>query len=74
MASSNAMDSLVSILKPRIRAIVSDAVGGDGSSAAGFSVMGTGKATDRHTVRMNYKLNEEAYQLLEVSEGYISRL
>jgi hypothetical protein len=71
MASSNAMDSLVSVLKPRVRAIVSDAVGGD---AAGFSVMGTGKATDRHTVRMNYNLNEEAYQLLEVSEGYISRL
>jgi hypothetical protein len=74
MASNNAMDSLVSVLKPRIRAIVSDAVGADGSSAAGFSVMGTGKATDRHTVRMNYNLNEEAYQLLEVSEGYISRL
>jgi len=25
-------------------------------------------------VRMNYELDEEAYQLFEVSEGYISRL
>ena len=74
MASNNAVDSLVSVLKPRIRAIVSDAVGGDGTGTAGFSVMGTGKVADRHAVRMNYDLDEEAFQLLEVSEGYISRL
>jgi uncharacterized membrane protein YgcG len=75
MAASNAVESLVGGLKPRIRAIVTDAVGGDhGSAAGGFSVMGTGKTTDRHTVRMNYNLDEDAYQLLEVSEGYISRL
>ena len=36
--------------------------------------MGGGAVTDRHAVRMNYDLDEEAYQLLEVSEGYISRL
>jgi hypothetical protein len=77
LTANNAMESLVSVLKPRIRAIVTDAVGGDGSSAAsGFSVMtgGSSRVTDRHAVRMNYDLNEEAYQLLEVSEGYISRL
>jgi hypothetical protein len=73
LASNNAIESLVSVLKPRIRAIVTDAVG-DGTGAAGFAVMGGSKATDRHTVRMNYYLDEEAYQLLEVSEGYISRL
>ena len=75
LAASNAIESLVGVLKPRIRAIVTDAVGGDGSGAAGgFSVMGAAKATDRHHVRMNYNLDEDAYQLLEVSEGYISRL
>ena len=74
MASSNAVDSLVSVLKARIRNIVSEAVGADGSSAAAFSVMGGGKGTDRHTIRMNYNLDEEAYQLLEVSASYISRL
>jgi len=73
MASNSAIESLVSVMKPRIRAIVTDAVG-DGAGAASFAVMGSSKATDRHTVRMNYELDEEAYQLLEVSEGYISRL
>jgi hypothetical protein len=75
LASSSAMDSLVSILQPRIRAIVSDAVGTDGSATAGFSsVMGGTKATDRAAVRMNYDLDEEAYQMLELSEGHISKL
>ena len=76
-ASKTAVESLVSVLKPRIRAIVTDAVGGDniGAGAAGFSsVMGGAKASDRHMVRMNYDLDDEAYELLQVSEGYISRL
>ncbi len=75
LSSKNAVESLVSVLKPRIRAIVTDAVGGDnlGPGAAAFALGGT-KSTDRHMVRMNYDLDEEAYQLLEVSEGYISRL
>ncbi|KAL3908410.1 MAG: hypothetical protein SGILL_008492 [Bacillariaceae sp.] len=82
LAADQAVESLVSVLKPRIRAIVTDAVGGDhgGShAAAGFSsVIGAGGiakgTTDRHAVRMNYDLDEEAYQLLEVSESYISHL
>jgi len=75
LSSKTALESLVSVLKPRIRAIVSDAVGGDhhGSGATSFS-LGATKASDRHMVRMNYELDEEAYQLFEVSEGYISRL
>jgi hypothetical protein len=74
LSSKTAVESLVSVLKPRIRAIVSDAVGGDHhGTGAGFS-LGTTKASDRHMVRMNYELDDEAYQLLEVSEGYISRL
>eukprot|EP00934_Nitzschia_sp_Nitz4_P006199 Nitzschia sp. Nitz4//scaffold98_size77359//3539//6343//NITZ4_005533-RA/size77359-snap-gene-0.0-mRNA-1//1//CDS//3329560712//6189//frame0 len=74
LASNTAVESLVSVLKPRLRAIVTDAVGGDGTGAGFSSVMGGSKSTDRHAVRMNYDLDEEAYQLLEVSEGYISRL
>lgn len=70
LSATNAIESLISVMKPRIRAIVTDAVG-DGS---GGGFMGGGAVTDRHAVRMNYDLDEEAYQLLEVSEGYISRL
>lgn len=75
LSSKTAVESLVSVLKARIRAIVSDAVGGDqhGTGAAGFS-LGATKASDRHMGRMNYELDNDAYQLLEVSEGYISRL
>jgi conserved oligomeric Golgi complex subunit 4 len=36
--------------------------------------MGGGKATDKVTVRMNYNLNEESYNMLQLSEGYITRL
>lgn len=83
LASDEAVESLVSVLKPRIRAIVTDAVGGDhgathGAGGGFSSVIGGGgmakSSADRHAVRMNYDLNEEAYQLLEVSESYISRL
>lgn len=75
MSANAAVESLVSVMKPRIRAIVTDAVGdGSGGGAAGFAVMGGANAADRHAVRMNYNLDDEAYELLEVSEGYISRL
>eukprot|EP00980_Cylindrotheca_fusiformis_P013377 scaffold3410_cov141-Cylindrotheca_fusiformis.AAC.20 len=73
MSANSAVESLVSVMKPRIRAIVTDAVG-DGSGGASFAVMGGANAADRHAVRMNYNLDEEAYELLAVSEGYISRL
>mmetsp|Transcript_11186 Transcript_11186/g.23609 ORF Transcript_11186/g.23609 Transcript_11186/m.23609 type:complete len:688 (-) Transcript_11186:122-2185(-) len=86
LASDQTVESLLSVLKPRIRAIVTDAVGSDhgashgvGGAASGFSsVMGGGgitkTSTDRHAVRMNYELDEDAYQLLEVSQSYVSRL
>jgi hypothetical protein len=82
LSADQTIESLVSVLKPRIRAIVTDAVGSDhGAShvSGGFSsVIGGGGiakgTTDRHAVRMHYDLDEEAYHLLEVSESYISRL
>ena len=85
LASDQAVESLLSELKPRVRAIVTDAVGSDhGTShgvgaASGFSsVIGAGgiakTSNDRHSVRMNYELDEDAYKMLEVSESYVSRL
>lgn len=85
LASDQAVESLLSELKPRIRAIVTDAVGSDHgaahgvSASSGFSsVMGGGgmskTSTDRHAVRMNYELDEDAYKMLEVSQSYVSRL
>jgi conserved oligomeric Golgi complex subunit 4 len=33
-----------------------------------------GKSSDREMVRMNYDLDEETYNLMQLSEGYITRL
>ena len=77
-ASDGAVESLVSVLTTRVRSIVSDAVGSEGTAASasfmGSSVMGGAKGLDRVTVRMNYNLDDEAYQLLQLSEGYMSRM
>ncbi len=85
LASDQALESLLSELKPRIRAIVTDAVGSDHGAAHGVgaasgfsSVIGGGGITkasaDRHAVRMNYELDEDTYKMLEVSQSYVSRL
>jgi len=82
LASDQAVESLISVLKPRIRAIVNTSVGSDHGAphgTSGFSsVIGGGgitkTSTERHAVRMNYDLDEDSYQLLEVSESYVSRL
>jgi hypothetical protein len=76
VASDSTLESLVSTLTPRVRAIVGDAVGTEGSASASFmstSVMGA-KGTEHKTVRMNYDLDDAAYKLLQLSEGYMSRL
>ena len=74
VAANSTVDSLESVLKPRLRSIVGEAVGLEGSTFMGSSVMGGGKTADRVMVRMNYDLDEEAYNLLQVSEGYVARL
>ena len=76
-ASDGAVDSLLSVLTTRVRSIVNDAVGSEGSAAsASFmasSVMGS-HAVPQMTVRMNYNLDDDAYQLLQLSEGFMARM
>ena len=80
MASDATVESFVAVLRPRIRSIVGEAIGGEGgtSSAAsafmGSSVMGGGKTGEKITVRMNYNLDENAYNLQQLGEGYVARL
>lgn len=77
IATTSIIESMESVLKPRIRSIVADVVGSEGSSSTfmgASSVMGGGKGADRVLVRMNYNLDEEAYNLIQASEGYIARL
>jgi conserved oligomeric Golgi complex subunit 4 len=77
IASDSVIESFESVLKSRIRSIVTEAVGSDGSSSAfmgASSVMGGSKGSDKVMVRMNYDLDEESYNLVQASEGYIARL
>jgi conserved oligomeric Golgi complex subunit 4 len=75
LAANSTMDSLESVLKPRIRSIVGEAVGG--SEAATFmgasTVMASAADRDR-MVRMNYDLDDDAYDMIQLSESYISRM
>jgi hypothetical protein len=75
-AADVTIESLESVLRPRIRSLVSEAVGSEGSATAAFMVspMGGGKGDDRATTGMNYNLDENAYNLVQLSEGYMSRL
>ena len=85
-AADGAIESLESILKPRIRSIVSEAVGSESSSSTFMvsPVMGKqsnpsggmmgGGGGGGNTTRMNYNLDEEAYNFLQLSEGYMARL
>jgi len=79
VASDSAIESLESVLRPRIRSIVGDAVGGSDTStfmgaSSAVAMVGGGKAGDRVMVRMNYNLDEETYNLMQLSEGYVARL
>lgn len=71
-ASKESIDHLINTIMPRIRSIVNESVGQDNaSSAAGF--MG-GTTAPSHAVRMNYHLDNDAYELAQLSEGFMSRL
>eukprot|EP00546_Thalassionema_frauenfeldii_P017496 CAMPEP_0178894582 /NCGR_PEP_ID=MMETSP0786-20121207/97_1 /TAXON_ID=186022 /ORGANISM="Thalassionema frauenfeldii, Strain CCMP 1798" /LENGTH=524 /DNA_ID=CAMNT_0020564689 /DNA_START=167 /DNA_END=1739 /DNA_ORIENTATION=+ len=71
-AAVAAVDGLVDVLKARVRSLVSDAVGSDSSTGASFMASSVGK--DRTTERMNYNLDDEAFKLSQISEGYMTRL
>ena len=74
--SDRTVDVLIEILAPRIRSIVNEAVGQESAVASGatsFLVGGT-TTTTRATARMNYDLDDAAYELTQVSEGYMTKL
>ena len=82
-AVDSSVESLESIMKPRIRSIVGEAVGSESSAAFMVSpVMGqhsnqsgaTGGAAGGPSTRMNYDLDEEAYNFLQLGEGFMAHL
>ena len=72
-ASNDSIESLVTTLRSRVRSVVTDAVGSDSVTSTSF-MTSSALSKDRHQVRMNYKLDDVAYKLLQLSEGYMARL
>ena len=70
-ASLRAVEQLVSTLLPLIRNIIHDAVGQE--STTGFSLAG-GASNNTTAIRMNYDLDDDAYEMAQISEGYINRM
>jgi hypothetical protein len=75
------MERLVSTLLPRVRQIVNDAVGQEGggtSAVAASNFLGspvlTGGATVVTSTHLDYDLDDQAFELAQISEGYIGRM
>jgi len=72
--SNDVVENLIASLMPRIRSMVNETVGQEGGAGQSISnVMGGGVATN-NAVRMNYHLDDDAYEMLQISESYITRL
>jgi conserved oligomeric Golgi complex subunit 4 len=74
-ASDNAVDHLVNILMPRVRSMVNEFVGQEGSGAAGYTnVLSGGVTSTMQNVRMSYNLDEKAFEMSQISESYMTLL
>mmetsp|Transcript_66722 Transcript_66722/g.98942 ORF Transcript_66722/g.98942 Transcript_66722/m.98942 type:complete len:360 (+) Transcript_66722:1798-2877(+) len=84
-ASNSAIQNLISVIMPRVRSIVNDAVGQDGAGAGtasfgavmggvGGGMGGGGGGIGGGGSRFNYDLDEAAFELAQISEGYMDKL
>ncbi len=78
-ASAQSIEELISTLWPHVKQIVNDCVGQESSSTiAATNFLGspvlTGGATTSVKSALDYNLDDEAFELSQISEGYIGRL
>lgn len=77
-ASTRSMEELIATLVPRVKQIVIDAVGQENSSVAsnflGTAVLTPVGAPASAKVVLDYNLDDAAFELSQISEGYIGRL
>ena len=79
-ASDRSIERLVSILLPRVRQIVNDAVGQEGGSSTGTasnflgSPVLTGGGANVASTHLNYDLDDQAFEIAQISEGYMSHM
>jgi hypothetical protein len=76
VACNAVMDSFEGMLKPRIRSMLGESMDGSTSASASATFMSSSviKTGERVLSRMNYNLNDEKYNILQLSEGYVTRL
>ena len=72
--SNELVEHLIGSLMPRVRSMVNETVGQEGGAAPGFTNVMGGSATTTNNVRMNYHLDDDAYEMLQMSESFITRL
>ncbi|KAL7536864.1 hypothetical protein ACHAXR_007442 [Thalassiosira sp. AJA248-18] len=82
-ASRRSMEELISTVLPRVRQIVNDSVGqeggGTGAAASNFlgsPVLNVGVGTNATVTStfLTYNLDDNAFELSQISEGYVGRM
>jgi hypothetical protein len=77
-ASARSVEELIATLLPRVRQVVNDSVGQDNSSvSAASNFLGTPLAVGNAStakVFLDYNLDNAAFELSQISEGYIGRM
>ncbi|KAL3767861.1 hypothetical protein ACHAWO_013680 [Cyclotella atomus] len=79
-SSDRSIERLISTLLPRVRQIVNDAVGQEGgsSNATASNFLGSpvlsGGATNTAATHLNYELDDQAFELSQISESYMSHI
>ena len=70
-SSNEAAEQLITVVVPRVGSIVNECSGQESSTSTSFMSGGTAVAI---TVKMDYHLEDEAYELAQISEVYMTRL
>jgi len=73
-ASNDIVENPIASLMPRVRSMVNETVGQESGVGPGFSNVMGGSGATNNAVRMNYHLDDDTYEMLHISESYITRL
>ena len=70
-SSKEAAEQLINVVVPRVRSIVNEWAGQESSTSKSFMSGGTAVAS---TVKMDYHLEDEAYELAQIHKVYMTWL
>lgn len=74
-SSDSAVDHLVDILMPPVRSMVNEFIRQEAGGAAGYTnVLSAGVTSTMQNVKMNYNLDEKAFEMSQIGESYMTLL